>query len=90
MKQFLYDFKVGIYLVFRFIKCRRLSRRHFILKNRKKKTQYYHTFITYSFRQLFRIEGVKAVFFGQDFVTITKVNKKVPDMSLRKTFVSKF
>jgi len=31
MKQFLYDFKVGIYLVFRFIKCRRLSRRHFIL-----------------------------------------------------------
>lgn len=25
------------------------------------------------FRQLFRIDGVKSVFFGPDFITITKV-----------------
>lgn len=29
-------------------------------------------------RQLFRIEGVKSVFFGPDFITITKVNSTSP------------
>lgn len=40
------------------------------------KTVHYFYFLI-NFRQLFRIEGVKAVFFGQDFVTITKVKKNV-------------
>ena len=35
------------------------------------------------FRQLFRIEGVKAVFFGADFITITKVSAWVRDFRLR-------
>jgi hypothetical protein len=29
-------------------------------------------FFTFLFRQLFRIDGVKAVFLGSDFITITK------------------
>lgn len=29
-----------------------------------------------SFRQLFRIDGVKSVFFGPDFITITKVKNR--------------
>lgn len=33
-------------------------------------------------RQLFRIEGVKSVFFGTDFITVTKVNLKIPHTSL--------
>lgn len=30
----------------------------------------------YSFRQLLRLHGVKAVFFGEDFVTVTKSSEE--------------
>lgn len=35
-------------------------------------------------RQLFRIEGVKSVFFGPDFITITKVSRAVLKDELRE------
>ena len=38
------------------------------------------------FRQLFRIEGVKAVFFGADFITITKVSVLVKDFWITHDF----
>ena len=34
-------------------------------------------------RQLFRIEGVKSVFFGPDFITVTKENEEL-DWNLLK------
>lgn len=36
---------------------------------------FFYLFVSFPNRQLFRIEGVKSVFFGPDFITITKVRE---------------
>lgn len=45
---------------------------------------HYFSKCSFSFlvRQLFRIEGIKSIFFGTDFITVTKVNLKILYTSL--------